>query len=182
MSTKSVFVQITSAGSNTGPFRVYSSGSDGTSILHNSNYPITKTSLIEGVTFDVNDGYSSSIIVESVEGYGYPFCTNSTITTISASTSTTTTTTTTSPYYYYTAKGSVCGVCEGSSYPLSIIVRSNTPLTYKYYAFQSGSGFYVCKASNTSWPLSTTSSISYDIDLSIPYGYDNSDCLIACGA
>lgn len=90
MATEPVLVQITSAGDDTGPFRVYGSGSNGLFALHNIDYPITKASLLVGETFDVPDGYSSSIIVQSVEGYSYPFCTNSASSSISSTTSTTT--------------------------------------------------------------------------------------------
>lgn len=94
MPTEPVFVQITSAGADTGPFRVYGSGSSGLYALHNIDYPIAKATLLTGEIFDVPDGYSSSIVVQSVEGYSYPFCTNSTSSFITSTTSTTSTTTT----------------------------------------------------------------------------------------
>jgi hypothetical protein len=97
MATEPVIIQITSAGYDTGPFRVYGSGSSGLYALHNIDYPISKTSLLTGTTFDVPDGYSSSIVVQSVEGYSYPFCTTSATSNISSTTSTTSTTTTPAP-------------------------------------------------------------------------------------
>lgn len=92
MATEPVLIEITS-GNNPGPFILYGSGSSGLYALHDINYPIDKTSLSLGLVFDVPDGYSSSIIIQSVEGFFYPFCTTSTSTNISSTTTTTTTTT-----------------------------------------------------------------------------------------
>jgi len=94
MPTSPVFVQITLAGPDTGPFNVFASGSSGLYALNNIDYPIAKSTLLAGEIFDVPNGYSSSIIVQSVEGFSYPFCTNSVSSSILSTTTTTTTTTT----------------------------------------------------------------------------------------
>lgn len=126
---QSVFIQLTSAGSSTGPFDIYSDDDAYTTPFETG---IAKATLLAGYTSVIVPDGATIIRVQSNNSE----CTNYVDELIipPTTTSTTTTTTTAAPIFLYNAYYQICGVsaCEDSG--PEIIVSSPISLSAGYYS------------------------------------------------
>lgn len=139
---QNVLITLISAGSDTGPFDLYSNANSYTVPFE---IGVSKAALLAGYTSSLVPDAATIIRVKSTGT-----CTNNvdlsivtTTTTTSTTTTTTSTTTTTTttpdPYFYYTATFWNClGGCTLAS-PSSGKIRSLSPLTFGYY-YDTGGG------------------------------------------